>query len=87
MLVEFRVRNFRSFRDEQVLSLVAGRDATLRENCIEQGRLRLLRAQDGFANWVRLARRGVGEDRFLLVQRGFDFAEEAESLELGHGFE
>ncbi|MDR0701022.1 MAG: ATP-binding protein [Azoarcus sp.] len=29
MLVEFRVKNFRSFRDEQVLSLVASKDKTL----------------------------------------------------------
>ncbi|MDR1462687.1 MAG: ATP-binding protein [Azoarcus sp.] len=31
MLVEFRVRNFRSLRDEQVLSLVASKDKTLAE--------------------------------------------------------
>jgi uncharacterized protein len=29
MLVEFRVKNFRSLRDEQVLSLVASKDKTL----------------------------------------------------------
>ena len=29
MLIEFRVRNFRSFRDEQALSLVAAKDKTL----------------------------------------------------------
>ena len=29
MLVEFRVKNFRSLRDEQVLSLVASKDRTL----------------------------------------------------------
>jgi len=44
MFVEFRVRNFRSFRDEQVLSLVASRDKTLDENCVQEGDLRLLRA-------------------------------------------
>ena len=44
MLVEFRVRNFRSFRDEQVLSLVAGRDTTLSENCIVKGQFKLLKA-------------------------------------------
>lgn len=43
MFVEFRVRNFRSFRDEQVLSLVASRDKTLDENCVQEGDLRLLR--------------------------------------------
>lgn len=31
MLVEFRVRNFRSLRDEQVLSLVASKDKTLQD--------------------------------------------------------
>lgn len=31
MLIEFRVKNFRSLRDEQVLSLVASRDKTLLE--------------------------------------------------------
>lgn len=31
MLIEFRVKNFRSLRDEQVLSLVASRDKTLRD--------------------------------------------------------
>jgi AAA15 family ATPase/GTPase len=29
MLVEFRVKNFRSIRDEQVLSMVASKDGTL----------------------------------------------------------
>ena len=29
MLVEFHVKNFRSLRDEQVLSLVASKDKTL----------------------------------------------------------
>ena len=31
MLLEFRVRNFRSIRDEQVLSLVASADTELAE--------------------------------------------------------
>lgn len=31
MLVEFRIKNFRSLRDEQVLSLVASKDKTLRD--------------------------------------------------------
>ena len=44
MLVEFRVRNFRSFGDEQVLSLVASRDTTLDENCIREGGLKLLKS-------------------------------------------
>lgn len=32
MLIEFRVRNFRSLRDEQILSLVAAKDDTLSES-------------------------------------------------------
>ena len=44
MLVEFRVKNFRSFRDEQTLSLVASNDKTLNNNCIEVGEMRLLKA-------------------------------------------
>jgi uncharacterized protein len=35
MLVEFRVRNFRSFRDEAVLNLVASRDKTNEETSIK----------------------------------------------------
>lgn len=38
MLVEFRVKNFRSIRDEQVFSMVASRDKTLEEtNVIQTG--------------------------------------------------
>lgn len=38
MLIEFRVKNFRSLRDEQVLSLVASKDSSLREtNTVETG--------------------------------------------------
>ena len=38
MLIEFRVRNFRSLRDEQVLSLVAAPDKSLREtNTVPSG--------------------------------------------------
>lgn len=44
MLVEFRVKNFRSFRNEQVLSLVANSDKTLNENCTAIGKLRLLKS-------------------------------------------
>lgn len=43
MLVEFRIANFRSFRDEQVLSLVASNDKTLRGNYATKGKLRLLK--------------------------------------------
>ena len=34
MLVEFRVKNFRSFKEEQVLSLVATKDKSLENNKI-----------------------------------------------------
>jgi AAA15 family ATPase/GTPase len=44
MLVEFKVANYRSFREEQTLSLVASKDTQLRENCIDQGKLHLLKA-------------------------------------------
>jgi len=44
VLVEFRVKNFRSFRDEQVLSLVASNDTVLEENCVDEDKLRLLKA-------------------------------------------
>mgnify|MGYP001191708302 CR=1 FL=1 len=38
MLLEFRVKNFRSLRDEQVLSLVASKDASLADtNTVETG--------------------------------------------------
>ncbi len=45
MLIEFRVKNFRSFRDEQVLSLVAGniKDDSLEDNCFEAGKYKLLK--------------------------------------------
>jgi len=43
MLVEFSVKNFRSFRDEQTLSLVASADKTLPGNCAAQGKQKLLK--------------------------------------------
>jgi AAA15 family ATPase/GTPase len=44
MLVEFRVENFRSFKGEQVLSMVAsGSDKTLEDNCMDAGKLTLVR--------------------------------------------
>ncbi len=43
MLIEFRVENFRSFKGEQVLSMVAsGSDKSLPENCMDAGKLKLL---------------------------------------------
>ncbi len=44
MLVEFKVANYRSFREEQTLSLVASKDKELGDNCVNQGKLRLLKA-------------------------------------------
>lgn len=44
MLVEFKVANYRSFREEQTLSLVASNDKELGDNCVDQGKLRLLKA-------------------------------------------
>ena len=44
MLVEFKVGNYRSFREEQTLSLVASKDTELNKNCVDQGKLRLLKA-------------------------------------------
>ena len=44
MLVEFRVKNYRSIKNEQVLSLVAASGDTLKDNCIDVGKLRLLKA-------------------------------------------
>ena len=38
MLVEFRVKNFRSFKEEQVLSLVATKDNSLENNKISTSR-------------------------------------------------
>jgi len=44
MLIEFRLKNHRSYSGEQVLSLVASSDAELPANCIDAGKLRLLRS-------------------------------------------
>lgn len=44
MLIEFRVKNYRSIRDEQVLSLVASSDVELLDNTHDTGKLRLLKS-------------------------------------------
>ncbi len=44
MLIEFRVKNFRSIRDELVLNLVASRDDSLEDNCISSHGLSLLKS-------------------------------------------
>ena len=44
MLIEFRVENFRSFKGEQVLSMVAsGSEKSLPDNCMDAGKLKLVR--------------------------------------------
>ena len=40
MLIEFRVKNFRSLRDEQVLSMVASSDKELRDTHVVETGLR-----------------------------------------------
>ena len=44
VLVEFTTGNFRSFREKQSLSLVASSDTELAGNCVDQEKLRLLKA-------------------------------------------
>jgi AAA15 family ATPase/GTPase len=44
VIVEFRVTNFRSIKDEQVLSLVASRDKAHDSNLINQDKLKLLKS-------------------------------------------
>ena len=43
MLIEFSVENYRSIKDRQTLSLVAGSNEELPDNCIETGKLKLLK--------------------------------------------
>lgn len=43
MLLEFRLKNWLSFRDEQILSLVASPDTALQGNCIEWNQERILK--------------------------------------------
>lgn len=44
MLIEFRVKNFRSFKEEQVFSMVAGKDKTLKHNVFESCGFSLLKS-------------------------------------------
>ena len=44
MLIEFKVTNYRSFKEEQTLSFVAARDTTHPDNLIRVGKTRLLKA-------------------------------------------
>ncbi len=44
MLIEFKVSNFRSFREEQALSLVAGEDERHPDNLVNLGKYKLVKA-------------------------------------------
>lgn len=87
MLVEFRVKNFRSLRDEQVLSLVASRDKTLLDgNTLETGikaSPALLRSAaiyganaSGKSNLIKALQymRGVVVESATLIQPGQTFS-------------
>ncbi|WP_300171754.1 ATP/GTP-binding protein [uncultured Nitrosomonas sp.] len=87
MLVEFRVKNFRSLRDEQVLSLVASKDKTLQDtNTLATGISAaplLLRSAviyganaSGKSNLIKALQymRGVVADSATVIQPGQIFA-------------
>jgi AAA15 family ATPase/GTPase len=87
MLVEFRVKNFRSLRDEQVLSLVASKDKTLQDtHTCETGisaAPTLLRSAavyganaSGKSNLIKALQymRGVVTESAALIQPGQTFA-------------
>lgn len=87
MLVEFRVKNFRSLRDEQVLSLVASKDKTLRDTHTQETGFRavpaLLRSTviyganaSGKSNLIRALQymRGVVTESATVIQPGQSFA-------------
>jgi AAA15 family ATPase/GTPase len=42
MLIEFRIKNFRSLRDETILSMVASTDKTFKETNVQEARIRSL---------------------------------------------
>lgn len=86
MLLEFRVKNFRSLRDEQVLSLVAAKDKTLQEiNTMPSGikvAPRLLRSAaiygsnaSGKSNFIKALQymRGVVAESASVIQPGQTF--------------
>ncbi len=87
MLVEFRVKNFRSLRDEQVLTLVASKDSSLADtNTVETGLKaapRLLSSAvvyganaSGKSNLIKALQymRGVVVDSATVVQPGQTYA-------------
>lgn len=87
MLVEFRVENFRSLREEQVLSLVASKDKTLQDTHTVSTGLkaapRLLRSAviyganaSGKSNLIKALQymRGVVAESATIIQPGLTFA-------------
>jgi predicted ATPase len=87
MLVEFRVKNFRSFREEQVLSLVASKDKTLQDTHTFSTGLKaapgVLRSAaiyganaSGKSNLIKALQymRGVIAESAIIVQPGQTFA-------------
>ena len=87
MLVEFRVKNFRSLREEQVLSLVASKDKTLQDTHTVSTGLkaapRLLRSAviyganaSGKSNLIKALQymRGVVAESATIIQPGLTFA-------------
>jgi AAA15 family ATPase/GTPase len=94
MLVEFRVKNFRSLRDEQVLSLVASRDKTLQDTHTAPTSLsaapRLLKSAviyganaSGKSNLVKALQymRGVVMESATVIQPGQVYAVQAFQLD------
>ena len=98
MLVEFRVKNFRSLRDEQVLSLVASKEKTLQDTHVLDTGLkavpRLLRSAaiyganaSGKSNLVKALQymRGVVVESATVIQPGQGFAVQPFRLDAGSG--
>lgn len=96
MLVEFRVKNFRSLRDEQVLSLVASKDKTLQDTHTLATGIHaaptLLRSAamyganaSGKSNLIKALQymRGVVIESATVIQPGQSFAVQAFRLDAG----
>ena len=95
MLVEFRVKNFRSIRDEQVLSIVASKDRTLRDTHTQETGISaapaLLRSAvvyganaSGKSNLIKALQymRGVVIESATAIQPGQSFAVQPFRLDL-----
>jgi len=96
MLVEFRIKNFRSVRDEQVLSLVASKDKTLRDTHTLDTGLKaapsLLRSAavyganaSGKSNLIKALQymRGVVAESATVIQPGQTYAVQPFRLDAG----